>query len=163
MSTLEKLDKTGTYELDSPVANDEKDYAGTYPDEKKLESPDQWTPPAEWLERLKDEYSGRHKGETLPPGCDPDRFAVAILTMNEEEAVECLTGIIENLHSDFTFDKVQADRIRELLAGHGACGLDEAEWTYQICKTAGIMHNWSAYLEVRPESFSAPRWSLNTA
>lgn len=148
MSTLEELDQTGVFKLETPAV-DEKTFTGIYPDEEKLQDSAQWTPPEDWLERLKDEYSGRHERESLPPGCDPDRFAVAILTMNEEQAVECLNDIIENLHNDFTFDRAQAARMKELASGNQTCGLDYSEWAYQVCKMAGILHNWSAYLEVR--------------
>ena len=150
MSTLEQLDKTDRYDLDSP-ALDEKTYNGTYPDAagKPEGSVSSWTAPEDWLERLKDEYSGKHDGESLPPGCDPDRFARAILTMNEQQAVETLTDIISNLHNDYTFDVALAAYVRELIQGPEACGLASNEWAYQVCKTAGIIQNWSAYLEVR--------------
>ena len=146
MTTVEELDKTGVYTLETPPV-DEKKFDGLYTE--KLQDAAEWTPPEEWLDRLKDEYSGQHEGEVLPPGCDPDRFARAILTMPENVAVECLSGIIDNLINDFTFDHVQAARMRELTAGNEACGLEYSEWAYQTSKLAGIVHNWSAYLEVR--------------
>lgn len=148
MSTLRELDSDGIYGLETPAV-EEKNLRGNYSGEKKLEDSADRTPPEDWLERLKDEYSGQHEGESLPPGCDPDRFAIAILTMNEEQSVECLNGINNNLHNDYTFDSVQAVRMRELLGGSEACGLERSEWSYQVCKMAGIFHNWSAYLEVR--------------
>jgi len=144
MSHLEELDKGYSNHIESPGL-DSKD---VYP-EKQRDSTSQWSPPADWIERLKDEYSGRHDGEALPPGCDPDRFAHAIFTMNEQESVECLVEIIDNMQNDYTFDQVQATYIKELLAGHEATGVDPSEWSYQVCKVAGICHNWSAYAEVR--------------
>lgn len=154
MSTLEEIDKTGLYTLESPGSGDdktfdEKTYEGTVPDVGKFQNGSEWTPPEDWLVRLKEEYSGQHEGESLPPGTDPDRFAVAILTMNETQAVQCLEGILANLHNDYTFDHAEADRMRDLVQGHEACGLPYDEWAYQVAKMAGIFHNWSAYLEVR--------------
>jgi hypothetical protein len=146
MSKTEVLDKGYSLHISDIDANRNID---TYDDEKERDIATTWSPPEEWLERLKDEYSGRHAGEALPPGCDPDRFAPAILTMNEEQAVECLRDIVENLDNDYTFDLVQAVRINELIAGPGSCNLEPSEWSYQVCKMAGICHNWSAYLEVR--------------
>ena len=131
------------------IYSDEKNVDEAYPDEKTAKDPGQWTPPQEWYERIKDEYSGQHEGEALPPGCDPDRFALAIFTMSPEQSVECLVAILENLDNDYTFDRVQAARMVELVAGNEACGLEYSEWAYQVTKTAGIIHNWSAYLEVR--------------
>lgn len=119
--------------------------------EKTESSPDRWVPPNEWLSRLVDEYSGKHGGETetLPPGCDPNQAAVAVFTMNEEESVKVLRSIIENHQQDYTFDHVQMQRITELVQGNEACDLEYGEWAYVTCKTAGLMHNWSPYAEVR--------------
>ncbi|ORX40798.1 OPT oligopeptide transporter protein-domain-containing protein [Kockovaella imperatae] len=136
MSNLEELDKTGVYKLETPTLDEtlnEKDNGA----------------PQDWYERLKDEYSGHHELESLPPGCDPDRFAVAIFTMDENQSAECLANILNNLHNDYTFDLTQVARMRELIAGPESCGLAHEEWAYQVCKMAGIFHNWSAYLEVR--------------
>jgi len=148
MSNLEELDKSGIYELESPRL-DEKNEIGSYPDAKAHQEASGWTPPEEWLERLKEEYSGRGEYESLPPGGDLDRFALAIFTMGVEHSVDCLHGILNNLQNDYTFDQVQAARMRVLVQGHEVSGLDYDEWAYQVCKMAGIYHNWSAYLEVR--------------
>ena len=121
-------------------------HAVVYQGEKNLET---WTAPNGWLDRLKGEYSGKNEQESLPPGCDPDRFALAILTMNETEAVKTLSTILANLHNDYTFDMTQVPWIKQLVAGPEASGLEPPEWGYQVCKMAGIFHNWSAYLEVR--------------
>jgi hypothetical protein len=72
-------------------------------DEKRIDgSPDRWVPPNEWLIRLMEEYSGQHGGEseTLPAGSDPNRVAVAVFTMNEEESVKILKSIIEGHQHD---------------------------------------------------------------
>lgn len=113
--------------------------------------PDRWAPPNEWLTRLVDEYSGKHGGdtETLPAGSDPDRVATAILTMNEDESVKVLTAFIQDHHQDYTFDRIQMNRLKEIVEGNEACGLDYGEWSYLTCKMAGLMQNWSPYREVR--------------
>jgi hypothetical protein len=114
-------------------------------------SPDGWAPATDWIARLLDEYTGQHGGdtETLPAGSDPDRAVAAILTMNEDQSVKVLRTIITEHHQDYTFDKVQMSRLKELVQGHEACGMEYGEWAYQTCKTAGLMHNWSPYAEVR--------------
>ena len=145
MSNVEDIDSKA-YEIDTPAV-DEKHTIGVLGDDKKNEST--WVAPEDWYERLKDEYSGRHELESLPPGCDPDRFARAILTMNEHESVEILVGILNNLHNDYTFDLTQVDRMKDLIQVAEHNGLEYNEWAYQVCKMAGIFHNWSAYLEVR--------------
>lgn len=108
-----------------------------------------WVPPEEWLIRLKDGYTGQHGGETLPPGSDPDRVAEAILTMNEEQSVEYLETVIVDHAHDYSFDTVLMQRIKELVRGSEACGLDADDWAYETCKTAGMINNWSPYTEVR--------------
>lgn len=115
------------------------------------ESPDRWAPPNEWLARLLDEYTGQHGDdtETLPAGSDPDRVIAAILTLNEEESVKVLRAIIADHHQDYTFDRVQMNRLKEIVEGHEACGMEYGEWTYVVSKTAGLLHNWSPYAEVR--------------
>ena len=148
MSNLEELDKTGVYSLESPTI-DEKNALGTYPDSKKFEETNTWRPSEEWLERLKDEYSGKNEQESLPPGCDPDRFAAAILTMDPTRAVQCLVNITQNLDNDYTFDLTQLAAINDLIQGAEHCNLSQDEWSYQVSKKAGVIHNWSAYLEVR--------------
>jgi hypothetical protein len=119
--------------------------------EKTDSASDHWEPPSEWLARLIDEYSGKHgrDTETLPPGSDPDLVAATIFTMGEEESVRVLLSIIESQQQDYTFDHVVMQRITELVQGSEACGMEHAEWAYETCKTAGIMHNWSPYAEVR--------------
>lgn len=120
-------------------------------DEKTEAVPDHWTPPLGWLDRFVDEYSGRHgqDTETLPAGSNPDRVAASVLTLNEEESVAILRSIIADHHQDYTFDHVQMNHLRGLVEGHEACGMERGEWAYQTCKTAGLMHNWSPYAEVR--------------
>jgi hypothetical protein len=115
------------------------------------ESPDRWAPPNEWLARLLDEYTGQHGDdtETLPAGSDPDRVVAAILTLNEEESVKVLRAIIADHHQDYTFDRVQMNRLKEIVEGHEACGMEYGEWSYVVSKTAGLLHNWSPYAEVR--------------
>jgi hypothetical protein len=120
-------------------------------DEKTEAIPDRWTPPLEWVERFVDEYSGNHgeDTETLPAGSDPDRVAAAVLTLNEEESLAVLRSLVNDHHQDYTFDHVQMNRIRDIIEGNEACNMDPGEWAYLTCKTAGLMHNWSPYAEVR--------------
>lgn len=120
-------------------------------DEKTVPTPDHWEPPSEWLLRLIAEYSGQHAAgtETLPPGGDLNRVAAAVFTMNEEESVKRLKSIIDAHRQDYTFDHVQMHRLTELVEGNEACGMEYGEWAYVTCKTAGLMHNWSPYAEVR--------------
>ncbi|KAK6206034.1 hypothetical protein LQW54_007973 [Pestalotiopsis sp. IQ-011] len=119
--------------------------------EKTDASSERWEAPTEWLERFIDEYSGRHGGdtETLPPGSDPNLVAAAIFTMNEEESIAALAALIESQQQDYTFDHVQMARIKELIQGSEVCDMEQGEWSYELCKTAGLMHNWSPYAEVR--------------
>lgn len=113
--------------------------------------PDWWAPPAEWVARLLDEYTGQHGGdtETLPAGSDPDRVVAAVLTLNEEESVKVLRAVIADHHQDYTFDRVQMNRLKELVEGHEACEMEYGEWSYSVAKMAGYMQNWSPYAEVR--------------
>lgn len=106
-------------------------------------------PPAEWLERLKAEYSGQHGGETLPAGCDVDRMAIAVLTLNVDESTEILESLLVTQKDDYTIDQKMLSRVRELLRGNKACEMEQGEWAYEICKRAGLYHNWSPYAEVR--------------
>lgn len=118
-------------------------------DEKSGSTPSEAFPPLEWLERLKAEYTGDHAGETLPPGCDPDRMVASILTLNEEESVEVLRSLLVSQKDDYTIDQRMLDRVRELVEGNEACGMEQGEWAYEVCKRAGFCHNWSPYAEVR--------------
>lgn len=121
-------------------------------DEKRIDaSPDRWVPPNEWLQRLIDEYGGQHGGEseTLPAGSDPNRVADAIFSMNEDESVKMLKSIMEAHHQDYTFDQKLMHRLAELVEGNQACEMEYGEWAYVTCKTAGLLHNWSPYAEVR--------------
>jgi hypothetical protein len=106
-------------------------------------------PPVEWLERLKAEYTGQHAGETLPPGCDPDRMATAVLTLDLEESVEVLKDLLVSQKDDYTIDQRMLARLRELVQGHEACEMTMGDWSYEVCKRAGLCHNWSPYVEVR--------------
>ena len=110
-----------------------------------------WAAPNEWLLRLEAEYSGQHSGqsETLPAGSDPNRIATAIFTLNEEESVKILRSLIDGHENDYTIDHNLIRRCAELVEGNTACGMDYGEWTYVTCKTAGLIHNWSPYAEVR--------------
>jgi hypothetical protein len=112
---------------------------------------DSWLPPEEWLERLVEEYSGQHGGEseTFPAGADPNRTANAIFTFNEEQSVKILESLIQDHQTDYTIDHNLLNRCRELIQGHTACGMEEGEWAYVTCKTAGLVNNWSPYAEVR--------------
>lgn len=112
---------------------------------------DSWTAPDEWHQRLVAEYTGQHDGksETLPAGSDPERVATAILTLNEEESLKILKDLVKNCHNDYTIDHVLIERCKELLEGSAACELGHDDWAYVICKTAGTVHNWSPYAEVR--------------
>jgi OPT family small oligopeptide transporter len=106
-------------------------------------------PPPEWLERLKGEYTGQHGGETLPAGCDPDRMVTSILTLGPEEAVQVLRDLLVSQKDDYTIDRVMMARVAELVGGAEACGMKREEWAYEVCKRAGLYHNWSPYAEVR--------------
>ncbi|PVH72848.1 oligopeptide transporter 2 [Cadophora sp. DSE1049] len=112
---------------------------------------DSWTAPEEWHQRLVAEYTGQHDGksETLPAGSDPERVATAILTLNEEESLRILRSLIENLENDYTIDHVLIERCKQLLEGSAACEMGHDDWAYVTCKTAGTIHNWSPYAEVR--------------
>lgn len=109
----------------------------------------QWTPPQDWVERVKDEYSSDHVKEAPPPGSDLDRIARSILTMDEDESVAMLRTIIETHHQDYNFDVGLMERCKLLVEGDKACEMDHEEWAYETCKTAGLIHNWSPYTEVR--------------
>lgn len=126
--------------LESVVEYDEK--------ASPIESPEAF-PPVDWLERLKAEYSGQHSGETLPPGCDPDRMAKAVLTLSEPEAVAMLEKLLVTQKNDYTIDQKMLARFRELLQGPEACEMEQGDWSYEVCKRAGMCHNWSPYAEVR--------------
>lgn len=111
-----------------------------------------WAPPEEWLERFKAEYSSQRDGgsqEALPPGSDPDRVAEAIFTMSVSQSVECLKSIVVEQAQDYSFDTALMRRCKDLVSGHEACAMEPGEWDYQVCRTAGLIHNWSPYTEVR--------------
>ncbi|RDW72238.1 oligopeptide transporter 2 [Coleophoma crateriformis] len=112
---------------------------------------DRWIPPEEWLERLIADYSGQHGGnsETLPPGTDPHRMAVSVLTFSEEESVKILEAFVIDHSDDYSIDRAFLARGAELAKGHTACDMEEGEWAYVTCKTAGLINNWSPYAEVR--------------
>jgi len=56
---------------------------------------------------------------------------------------------VESHHQDYTFSTVLMARIKVLLEGSEAAGISQADWAYETCKTAGLVHNWSPYTEVR--------------
>jgi hypothetical protein len=117
--------------------------------EKTEVSPERWVPPQEWLERLVSEYAGQHDGEALPPGSDPDLVAHSILTLSEEESVKTMQNFLKSQRNDYTVDHKLLQRLSELVEGNEACGMERGEWSYETCKRAGIIHNWSPYAEVR--------------
>jgi hypothetical protein len=118
--------------------------------EKVEDSPERsWSPPTEWLERFKDEYSGKHDGEALPAGSDPDLVAAAIFTRDEDDSVKVLNKYIEGHQKDYSFDRVLMRRLELLVQGSEAAEMEQGEWSYAICKTAGMVDNWSPYAEVR--------------
>lgn len=139
--------------LEAKAARDDKEKIAPLVRETTVssttESLDQWSPPKEWLLRFTDEYSGEHNGETLPPGSDPDRVAVNVFTLSEEQSIEILKETIDTHQQDYTFDKAFMARIKLMVQGNEVNGLEHGEWSYQVCKTAGIVHNWSPYTEVR--------------
>lgn len=114
----------------------------------EIDAEDQF-PPEGWFERLKAEYTGQHGGETLPAGCDPDRMVAAILTLNEDESVQVLEDLLVSQREDYTIDRQMMARLRELIRGNKACDMEQGEWAYEVCKRAGLCHNWSPYAEVR--------------
>ncbi|ORX34771.1 oligopeptide transporter 2 [Kockovaella imperatae] len=121
-------------------------------DEKKQDgtvTPDRWTAPEDWLARFVDGYSGQHGGETLPPGSDPYRVATSVFTMNDEEALLYLKNLLIEIPHDYSFDTAWAARIRDLSLGHEHCQMEYGDWAYEVCRDAGICHNWSCYAEVR--------------
>lgn len=134
--------------------SDHEKYSGsethTPPDEKGVAAADgKWVCPADWAERLRLEYSGNHEGETLPAGSDVDRVIEAVMTFSPEEAVQKLEQAIEIHHRDLSFMEPVMDRIKLLVQGHEAAGLDYDDWRYTVCKQAGLIFNWSPYPEVR--------------
>jgi hypothetical protein len=138
------------FEADGNEMESAGDIKGVGFDEKRIDaSPDRWAPPEDWITRLVEEYSGQHGGETLPPGSDPQRIAVAILTMNEDESVKVLKSMIDEHRQDYTFDQAVMQRLKTLVEGNEACEMEYCEWAYVICKMAGLMNNWSPYTEVR--------------
>lgn len=141
VATQDDLDHQETMEKSLGVSFDEK--AGT---EGSQES---WSPSEEWLERFKSEYTGQHGGETLPPGSDPDRVAEAIFTMSVTQSMDRLKSTIEEQAQDYSFDTALMQRCKDLVEGHAACDMDSGDWNYQVCRTAGLIHNWSPYAEVR--------------
>lgn len=112
----------------------------------------QWTCPPDWHARLRDEYTGNHEGETLPPGADVDRAVSAILTMGPKESVNILKETLVWHARDLTFMDTARANIERLLQGHEACGMDYDDWAYETCKTAGRIANYSPYPEVRSVS-----------
>ena len=106
-------------------------------------------PPTEWLDRLKADYTGQHGGENLPAGCDPDRMATAVLTLNEDESTAVLEDLLVSQKDDYTIDQQMLARMRDLIRGNKACEMEQGEWSYEICKQAGLCNNWSPYAEVR--------------
>jgi hypothetical protein len=120
--------------------------------DEKAQSPDQgWTVPEDWISRFIDDYTGEHGGqsETLPPGADPELTARAVLTYHQDEAVKLLEERINATDYDYNFDTVLMERIKVLVAGPEASGMEYGDWAYITSKTAGFINNWSPYAEVR--------------
>ena len=130
---------------DSPPLDEknEKQIIGTAPGQSL------WTPPANWIQRFLDDYTGEHAGETLPAGSDPERCAYSILTMDETAAVDHLKYVVIEHADDYTFDTAFMGRIKDLILGHSHCGMEYEDWAYTTAKTAGLVYNWSPYAEVR--------------
>ena len=40
-------------------------------------------------------------------------------------------------------------RLRELIQGNEHCEMERGDWSYEVCKRAGLYANWSPYAEVR--------------
>lgn len=120
-------------------------------DEKRAteEIQEAWIAPEDWLERFKSQYTGQHGGETLPPGSDPDRVADAIFTLAPSQAADRLKAIIVEYGQDYSFDTALMQRCKDLSEGREACGMKEDDWEYEVCRTAGLIDNWSPYAEVR--------------
>ena len=108
-----------------------------------------WTPPDEWLARFIDSYTGEHSGETLPPGADVVRTALAVFTMNEEDSLVYLKGFLQEFHNDYTINTDFQQYIRDLVLGHEHCQLSYSDWAYETSRVAGVCDNWSPYAEVR--------------
>lgn len=120
--------------------------------DEKAQSPDQgWTVPEDWISRFIDEYTGEHGGqtETLPPGADPELTARAVLTYHQDEAVKMLEARINATDYDYNFDTVLMERMKVLVLGPEASVMEYGHWAYVTSKTAGFIHNWSPYAEVR--------------
>lgn len=151
MSTTARsdLDIRSAVESDSLETNEKS--PGLHINEKAGtdEPAETWIAPEEWLERFKSEYTGQHGGETLPPGSDPDRVAEAIFTMSVSQSVDRLRSIIVDQAQDYSFDTVLMRRCKDLVEGREACAMKQEEWEYYVCRTAGLIHNWSPYTEVR--------------
>lgn len=120
-------------------------------DEKADPSATGWTVPEEWIARFIDEYTGEHGGqsETLPPGSDPELTARAVMTFHEDEAKKLLEERVNASHYDYNFDTKMMERLKMLIQGPEACGYEHGDWAYITSKTAGYIHNWSPYAEVR--------------
>jgi len=118
-------------------------------DAKGISPPGEWQCPPDWAERMRNEYSGNHEGETLPTGSDVDRVIAAVMTFGPEEAVKKLEQAIDIHHRDLSFMKPYMERIKLLVQGPEASGLDYEDWQYVVCKQAGLIFNWSPYPEVR--------------
>lgn len=144
-----------TAELETPLAGPDDADKKLGPDDdiktEKVDSAAGWTVPDEWIARFIDEYTGEHggKSETLPPGSDPERTARAVLTFHEEEAKKLLEDRVNATDYDYNFDTAMMERIKMLIQGPEACGYEYNDWAYITSKTAGYIHNWSPYVEVR--------------
>lgn len=131
------------------VSTDEKNVSSS--DSSPSLTGENWQPSQEWLERFIQEYSGKHGGdsEALPAGADPMRTATCVFTFNEEASVKILESLIEDHVEDYSIDKNLLVHCRELIQGPTACNMEEGDWAYTVCKTAGMVNNWSPYAEVR--------------
>jgi hypothetical protein len=140
---------------DSPLEAEDIDKLGSKGDVHNEKVKDvegsEWVVPEEWISRFIDEYTGDHGGqtETLPPGSDPEMTARAVLTFHQDEALILLQERINSTNYDYNFDTVFFDRLKMLTQGPEACGYEYEDWAYVTSKTAGYIHNWSPYAEVR--------------
>jgi hypothetical protein len=151
MDSLDILPHVDQRDTTTPPLEDDKTESVDKLEDEKVETVGEWSVPEEWISRFIDEYTGEHGGqtETLPPGSDPERTARAVLTMHQDEAVKLLQDRLNAPDHDYNFDTVFFERIKMLVQGPEACGYEYGDWAYITSKTAGYIHNWSPYAEVR--------------
>lgn len=151
MDPLDILPDVDQRDLTSPALEDDNIESKDKLQDEKVETVPECSVPEDWISRFIDEYTGEHSGqsETLPPGSDPERTARAVLTMHQDEAVKLLKERLDAPDHDYNFDTVLFERIKTLVQGFEASGYEYGDWAYITSKTAGFIHNWSPYAEVR--------------